>query len=84
MAIKLVKVLTYNEGLPPIKPHDPLIILVRSRDKPRTYLHHQSVYGHQPWQDNKLPLWASFHKVTWSSEITRQTKTILSPLPQRL
>ena len=40
------------------------VITSRSRDKLKTYLHYQSVYGHQTWQDGKLPWWASAQKVT--------------------
>ena len=29
------------------------------------YLHYQSVYGHQTWQDDTLPWWATTYKSTW-------------------
>ena len=31
------------------------VITSRSRDKLKTYIHYQSAYGHQTWQDGKLP-----------------------------
>ena len=42
-------------------------ITSRSRDKLKTlYLHYQSAYGHQTWQDGNLPWWVPAHKVTWT------------------
>ena len=39
--------------------------LVKSLDKLKTlYLHYQSAYGHQAWQDINTPLWVPTHKVT--------------------
>ena len=40
------------------------VITSRPRDKLKTYLHYQSAYCHQTWQDGNLPLWAPAHKVT--------------------
>ena len=31
------------------------VITSRSRDKIKTYLHHQSAYNRQTWQDGNLP-----------------------------
>ena len=42
------------------------VIMSRSRDKLKTYLHYQSAYGHQTWQDANLPWWVPAHKITWS------------------
>ena len=52
----------------------------------KTYLHHHNVSGHQNWQV------LTYHKgvlliksydplIMWSCQITRQTKTIISPQP---
>ena len=53
MATNLGKMVTYYEGLPPVKLHDPLITWSsETHDKLETwYLHYQSAYGHQTWQD---------------------------------
>ena len=63
------------------------VITLRSRNKLKTYLHFQSAIGHQAWQDGNLPWWTiKSHDplITWFYEITWQTKTIISPLPQNL
>ena len=54
-----------------------------------SYLHYHNVYGHQTWQGGDLPWGAPTHEIiwpsiTWSWEITWQTKTIISPLLQFL
>ena len=56
MATKLGKVITYHEGLQPIKAYDSLRGLFQSHDKIKTlYLHYQSAYGHQTRKDGNLP-----------------------------
>ena len=40
------------------------IITSRSRDKQK-YLHYQSAYGHQTWEDGNLPWWAPAYKIRW-------------------
>ena len=65
------------------------MIMSRSRDKlKQLYLYYQSVYGQQTWQDGNLPcglLPIKWHDplITWSWEITWQTK-IIFPLPECL
>ena len=51
-----------------------------------SYLHYQSVYGHQTWQDGTLldgllSLKPHDTLITWSCKITWPTKIIISPLP---
>ena len=36
----------------------------RSRDELKTYIHHQSAYGHQIWKDCELHWAAPTHKVS--------------------
>ena len=50
---KLGSMVTYHEGLPPVKSHEPLI-KAKSHDKLRP-LYFTSVYGHQNWQGGNLP-----------------------------
>ena len=50
MATKLRRVVTYHEGLPPIKSYDPLIICSCKIKLKPLYLHYHSVHGHQTWQ----------------------------------
>ena len=44
---------------------DVIMSKLKTRDKLKTYLHHQSVYGQKTWQDANLPWWAPDHKVIW-------------------
>ena len=65
------------------------VITSRSRDKLKTYLHYQSAYGHQTWQDvtylnELLPIKSRDPLITWSCKITRHTKIIIAPLQQCL
>ena len=91
MGTKLDRVVTYHEGIPPIKSRDPLITwsceitrqtktitnsttrlavgsyqkrhmnvlsrgLAKLRDKLKPlYVHYQSAFGHQTWQNCNLP-----------------------------
>ena len=50
------------------------------------YLPYHNAYGHQTWQSGDYHKGPKSHnpKVTWFCEITWQTKTIISPLPQCL
>ena len=63
--------------------------LARSRDKLKPLHLYHNAYGHQTWQEGKLadgllPIKPHDPSITWSCEITWQTKTIISPLPQFL
>ena len=78
MATKPCKVLTYDEGLPPIESHDPLITWsseIKLNYKLKPYLFYHSLYGHNMWQDSGLLAWLVAIKsheclITWSCEIT--------------
>ena len=89
-ATKLDKMVTYHDGVSPIKSHDLWSHrLSKSRDKLKTHLHYHSAYGQQIWQDRNLPWWVSANKVTWNLyhlvlEDLVQTKIIISPLPMPL
>ena len=53
------------------------------------HIHQYNVYGHQTWHDGDilcglLPMKSYDALITWSCEITRQTKTITFPIPQCL
>ena len=54
------------------------------------HLHYLSAYGHKTWQDGDLLWWTPAHKVThdalitWTFEITWQTKIITFPLSECL
>ena len=61
MATKLVMVESYLEGLLPIK----LLDLWSSDKLKPSYLHDQSVYDLQTWQNGDLRLGVSGQKVTW-------------------
>ena len=57
MAPKLDRMESYHEGVLPVKSYGPLVTWsrARSRDKLKTlYLHYQSAYSQQIWQDVNL------------------------------
>ena len=65
MATELGRMVTYLDGLLPIKTHYRLITWSwRPCDKLKLYLHYHSAYDHQTGQDGNLPWWAPAHKVT--------------------
>ena len=56
MAIKLGRGVTYHEGVPPIKSHDPLITWsckITRQTKP-IYFHCHNAYGHKTCYDSDL------------------------------
>ena len=57
VATKLGSMVAYLARLLPLKLHDTLSSgFARLRDKLKTsYLHYQSSYGHQTWEDGDLP-----------------------------
>ena len=85
----LGRMVTYLEGYLAIKPMEIKIgDHSRSGDKSKPlYLHYQSVYSHQTWQDSGLPWGANTHNDTLNTlffKITWQTETIIFLLPQCL
>ena len=65
MATKLGRMMIYLEGLLTIKPCNPVTTwsCIVTWQKKSLYLHYQSAYGHQTWQDGNLPWRAPTHKV---------------------
>ena len=48
MATEIGRMITYFDGLLPVKSRDPVIMcLFRSYDNLKSYLHYHSAYGHQ-------------------------------------
>ena len=64
---KLEMVITYNNGLPPIKSHDSLITwsCEITRQIRSLFFHYQSAFDQQNRRDDNLPGWDLTHKVTW-------------------
>ena len=65
-ATKHGRMVTYIDGVLPKKSHCILSLgLAKSFDKPKSYLHDHSFYGHQTQQNGGLPWAAPTHKITW-------------------
>ena len=91
MATKFGRVVTCHEGLPPIKPHDPLItwsfeitsqtktVVSTTRVPVATKLGSKVTY-----LDGLLSIKSYDPLIMWSCEVTWQTKSIISPLSQCL
>ena len=89
MAAKFGKMMASLEGLVPIMLLNTSLCsrgLARSPDKLKTYFHYHNACGHKTWHDGGLPWTPSTHVIcpstldhiiTWSYEITWQTKIIM-------
>ena len=77
---------TYHEGFPPLKSHDPLNTTSQELNWQIKvlHLHYHNIYSHQTWQGDIL-LGVLTHKVTlsfitWSCEVMWKIKYVMSPL----
>ena len=102
MGTKLGRVVTYHEGIPPIKSRDPLITwsceitrqtktIINSTTRlavgsyQKRHMNVLSLLATKlgrtvTYLNSFLPIKSHDSFITWSYEITRQTKTITSPL----